>query len=199
MLVKIKDIKTIKGKRLADQYKLDERMVYFETTGHFPRPVLLDSSNHILDGYTSYAVAREKGLEEIECTYDMSEYGYNQKKRIRTEYNSSYSWELKKMVYAKSGGICAICGQPLSINNFNIDHWKPINQGGTNEPDNLRATHKSCNRLKNDFMAEEFFSSMTTILAYQSGQNEEIAKSIIHTGIKLVISMSARKLRSFVF
>ena len=65
------------------------------------------------------------------------------------------------MVYEKSGGICAICGQPLSINNFNIDHWKPINQGGTNEFDNLRATHKSCNRLKNDFMAEEFFSSMT--------------------------------------
>ena len=91
------------------------------------------------------------------------------------------------------------CGQPLSINNFNIDHWKPINQGGTNEFDNLRATHKSCNRLKNDFMAEEFFSSMTTILAYQSGQNEEIARTVIHTGIKLVISMTARKIRSFVF
>lgn len=199
MLVKIKDIKTIKGKRLADQYKLDERRVYFETTGHFPRPVLLDSSNHILDGYTSYAVAKERGLEEIECTYDMSEYGYNQKKRMRTEFSSSYSWELKKMVYAKSGGICAICGQPLSINNFNIDHWKPINQGGTNQPDNLRAAHKSCNRLKNDFMAEEFFTSMTTILAYQSRQNEEIAKTIIHIGIKLVISMTVRKIRSFVF
>ena len=48
-------------------------------------------------------------------------------------------------------------------------------------------------------MAEEFFSSMTTILAYQSGQNEEIAKSIIHTGIKLVISMTVRKIRLFVF
>lgn len=79
------------------------------------------------------------------------------------------------------------------------DHWKPINQGGTNEFDNLRATHKSCNRLKNDFIAEEFFSSMTTILAYQSRQNEEIARTVIHTGIKLVISMTARKIRSFVF
>lgn len=199
MLLKIEDLKTIKGKRLPDCYKLEERRIYFETTGHFPRPVLLDSNNRILDGYVSYAVAMEKGLKEIDCTYDMSEYGYDQKKKIRTEFNSSYSWELKKVVYAKSDGICAICGQPLSINNFNIDHWKPINQGGTNDIDNLRATHKSCNRLKNDFIAEEFFSSMTTILAYQSRQNEEIAKSMIHTSIKLVISMTARKIRSFVF
>lgn len=167
MLVKIEDIKTIKGKRLADKYKLEERRIYFESTGHFPRPVLLDSNNYILNGYTSYAVAKEKGFTEIECTYDLSVYGYNGNKRTRTE--------------------------------FNIDHWKPINQGGTNELDNLRATHKSCNRLKNDFMAEEFFSSMATILAYQSGQNEEIARMVIHTGIKLVISMTARKIKSFVF
>jgi len=56
-----------------------------------------------------------------------------------------------------------------------------------------------CNRLKNDFIAEDFFSSMTTILAYQSGQNEEIARMVIHTGIKLVISMTVRKIRSLVF
>ena len=95
MLVKIEDIKTIKGKRLADKYKLEERRVYFESTGHFPRPVLLDSNNHIIDGYTSYAVAKEKGFTEIECTYDLSVYGYNRNKRTRTEFNSSYSWELK--------------------------------------------------------------------------------------------------------
>lgn len=199
MLVKIEDIKTIKGKRLTDKYKLDERRVYFETTGHFPRPVLLDSNNHIIDGYVSYAVAKEKGLKEIESTYNLSDYGYNRNKMTRIEFNSSYSWELKKMVYGRSSGICAICGQPLSINNFNIDHWKPINLGGTNEPDNLRATHISCNRLKNDFMAEDFFSSMTTILDYQSSQNEEIARTVIYTGFKLVISMTVRKIRSFIF
>lgn len=199
MLVKIQDIKPMKGKRLVDNYKLEERRVYFETIGHFPRPVLLDRDNYILDGYVSYAVAKAVGLKVLECTYDMAEYGYDKKKIIRAEFNASYSWELKKMVYAKSGGICAICGQPSSINNFNIDHWKPINQGGTNDLDNLRATHKSCNRLKNDFIAEDFFSSMTTILAYQSRQNEEIARTVIHTGIKLVISMTARKMRSFVF
>jgi hypothetical protein len=65
MLVKIEDIKTIKGKRLADKYKLEERRVYFESTGHFPRPVLLDSNNHIIDGYTSYAVAKERNLQKL--------------------------------------------------------------------------------------------------------------------------------------
>lgn len=65
--------------------------------------------------------------------------------------------------------------------------------------ENLRATHKSCNRLKNDFIAEKFFQSMTTILAYQSMQNEEIAKVMIHDSVKLVISMTVRKIRSAEF
>lgn len=199
MLVSIEDIKTLKDKKDIDKYRLEERRIYLEVTGHFPRPVLLDSNNRIIDGYASYAVAKAVGIKEIDCTYDLEEYGYSPKKKTRVEFNSSYSWELKKMVYAKSGGICAICGQPLSVNNFNIDHWKPINQGGTNELENLRATHKSCNRLKNDFIAEEFFQSMTTILAYQSMQNEEIAKVMIHDSVKLVISMTVRKIRSLVF
>lgn len=199
MLVSIEDIKTLKDKKDIDKYRLEERRIYLEVTGHFPRPVLLDSNNRIIDGYVSYAVAKAVGIKEIDCTYDLEEYGYSPKKKTRVEFNSSYSWELKKMVYAKSGGICAICGQPLSVNNFNIDHWKPINQGGTNDLENLRATHKSCNRLKNDFIAEEFFQSMTTILAYQSMQNEEIAKVMIHDSVKLVISMTVRKIRSFVF
>lgn len=199
MFVNIEDIKTMKGRREVDKYKLEERRVYLEVTGHFPRPVLLDSNNVILDGYLSYAVAREKGLKEIDCTYNIEEYGYSSKKKTRVEFNSSYSWELKKMVYAKSGGVCAICGQPLSVNNYNIDHWKPINQGGSNELENLRATHKSCNRLKNDFLAEEFFRSMTTILVYQSKQNDEIAKIMIHNSIRLAISMTVRKIKSFVF
>lgn len=199
MLVSIEDIKTMKDKKDIDKYRLEERRIYLEVTGHFPRPVLLDSNNRIIDGYVSYAVAKAVGIKEIDCTYDLEEYGYSPKKKTRVEFNSSYSWELKKMVYAKSGGICAICGQPLSVNNFNIDHWKPINQGGTNELENLRATHKSCNRLKNDFIAEEFFQSMTTILAYQSRQNEEIAKVMIHDSVKLVISMTVRKIRSFIF
>ena len=178
---------------------MEERRICLEVTGHFPWPVLLDSNNRIIDGYVSYAVAKAVGIKEIDCTYDLEEYGYSPKQKTRVEFNSSYSWELKKMVYAKRGGICAICGQPLSVNNFNIDHWKPINQGGTNELENLRATHKSCNRLKNDFIAEEFFQSMTTILAYQSMQNEEIAKVMIHDSVKLVISMTVRKIRSAEF
>lgn len=124
MLVSIEDIKTMKDKKDIDKYRLEERRIYLEVTGHFPRPVLLDSNNRIIDDYVSYAVAKAVGIKEIDCTYDLEEYGYSPKQKTRVEFNSSYSWELKKMVYAKSSGIC---GQPLSVNNFNIGHWKSIN------------------------------------------------------------------------
>lgn len=58
---------------------------------------------------------------------------------------------VKEEVFRRSNNICAICGKPLTKYTYTIDHIKPLSKGGTNTIENLRAVHKDCNRLKNNF------------------------------------------------
>ena len=48
---------------------------------------------------------------------------------------------------------CAICkGAKSNEDPFQVDHIFPVSKGGTNEPNNLRAVHRSCNiRKKNRY------------------------------------------------
>lgn len=73
----------------------------------------------------------------------------------------------KKTVYAKNNGKCAICGSPVKFKKMTIDHKKPLSQGGTNEISNLQLACHSCNRLKNNFMEDEFYEMLSKILRYQ--------------------------------
>ena len=62
---------------------------------------------------------------------------------------------VKEEVYKKSGGVCEICGKPLSKLNYTVDHIIPLSRGGTNEMSNLRAVHKTCNQIKGNFLDGE--------------------------------------------
>ena len=73
----------------------------------------------------------------------------------------------KKTVYAKNNGKCAICGAPVKFIKMTVDHIKPLSQGGTNEFSNLQLACNSCNRLKNNFMEDEFYSKITKIFRYR--------------------------------
>lgn len=70
--------------------------------------------------------------------------------------------ELRHKVYAKCGGRCAYCGQPLELKDMQIDHLKPILRGSTQEwkekyggnvygddtIDNMLPSCRSCNNYK---------------------------------------------------
>ena len=47
---------------------------------------------------------------------------------------------------------CFICEQEidLDINNTNIDHIRPLANGGKDEPSNFAITHEHCNKSKQD-------------------------------------------------
>ena len=47
---------------------------------------------------------------------------------------------------------CFICGEmiDLGINKVNIDHIKPLANGGKDEKANFAITHESCNKSKQD-------------------------------------------------
>lgn len=57
----------------------------------------------------------------------------------------------------KYGAVCYYCEIPfVSMKEVTLDHAVPLSRGGSNELDNLRLAHLSCNQLKNDMTAEEF-------------------------------------------
>lgn len=50
-----------------------------------------------------------------------------------------------ELIYAKDGGICGICGKPLEMSDFSIDHIVPISKGGGHVEGNVHSAHKLCN------------------------------------------------------
>lgn len=73
----------------------------------------------------------------------------------------------REIVYENGKGVCAICGRPVEINNFTIDHIVPLARGGKNEVSNYQIACQDCNHLKGSRMDGEFMKSITTILSQQ--------------------------------
>lgn len=70
---------------------------------------------------------------------------------------------IKEEVYRRSNNTCEICGKPLSRFSYSIDHIIPLSRGGTNNIDNLRAVHPTCNKLKGNFTDTEMRKVVTNV------------------------------------
>jgi 5-methylcytosine-specific restriction endonuclease McrA len=62
--------------------------------------------------------------------------------------------EATARVFAKTGGLCAWCGNPLKA--FRLDHVIPSSRGGSNEESNLVPCCGSCNSAKGNRPPEVF-------------------------------------------
>ncbi|WP_123632783.1 HNH endonuclease [Pseudomonas viridiflava] len=51
-------------------------------------------------------------------------------------------------LYKNQAGKCAICKEPLSLSDIDVDHKVPFSYGGGNERNNIQLAHSSCNRSK---------------------------------------------------
>lgn len=78
--------------------------------------------------------------------------------------------ELRNSVQKKSQ-CCAICGKPISDDEFSIDHIIPISRGGNNSIDNLRPVHRRCNTIKDNMLDDELLQHTTDILCYNLYNN----------------------------
>jgi 5-methylcytosine-specific restriction protein A len=59
------------------------------------------------------------------------------------------SWAvLRRLIYERDKGICAVCGQACSFGAFDLGHLVDRFMGGTDNPDNLTVMHSHCNQLK---------------------------------------------------
>jgi len=64
---------------------------------------------------------------------------------MATTRTGTRTWRRTRLVViAASGGVCALCGEPLGTR-VHVDHIVPIAFGGTDDLTNLRATHARCN------------------------------------------------------
>jgi 5-methylcytosine-specific restriction endonuclease McrA len=57
-------------------------------------------------------------------------------------------------IYMRDSGICQICGGPVPLANFVLDHTFPLALGGPHVDWNLRVAHRSCNAKKHTKLVE---------------------------------------------
>lgn len=73
--------------------------------------------------------------------------------RTRVEERTFFPWEVKEPLMKETGGKCAHCGIPLDrYTNLTVDHFIPLNKGGTNDVENLTVLCEDCNTLKSDMI-----------------------------------------------
>jgi len=72
---------------------------------------------------------------------------------------------VRNEVYSRADGKCEICGRPLTMDNFTIDHIIPKSRSGTDELLNLRCTCKKCNQLKADSLDSEMLATLEYIVS----------------------------------
>ncbi len=65
-------------------------------------------------------------------------------------------WQRNALIN-KYGAVCHVCTIPFrSMKDITFDHHVPKDKGGTDEIENLRLAHYSCNQLKGNMTPEEF-------------------------------------------
>lgn len=77
-----------------------------------------------------------------------------------------FSKTVREQVFRKNNGRCAICGQPLDMDFFSIDHIFPLERGGTDDLPNLQPACCLCNAAKSNQTHDEFIGRLWMWLAY---------------------------------
>ena len=82
------------------------------------------------------------------------------------------SWPpgLRNDLLKRQRGYCVYCRRRLRRIQSHIDHILPVNQGGSNEPDNLQLLCAGCNVRKSDRTDAEFRSRYRDLLPQQRGR-----------------------------
>jgi len=94
-------------------------------------------------------------------------------------------------IHGMYGGRCAYCGKKIEYKDMQVDHFKPLHNGGKDKKENLRPACRSCNFYKATMDIESFRRSIKMIpnrlegtsfiynLALKYGNIVEITKPIL--------------------
>ena len=65
-IIKISDIKISKKFKAPNKDKLNRRYTYFDMNENFEVPIVVDNQNILIDGYTSYLIAKHYNFSYVE-------------------------------------------------------------------------------------------------------------------------------------
>ena len=71
-------------------------------------------------------------------------------RKKRRQPGRNVAKKVKMALYTRQKGRCAICHQLIPLKGNHVDHRKPLNQGGTDTPDNFQVVCSPCNNAKGD-------------------------------------------------
>lgn len=75
--------------------------------------------------------------------------------KVKAKRLYSLTKEERKIIHAKTGGKCHVCGQEVSVYKFEADHVKSHSSGGTSIADNFLPACKTCNNYRWHYLPEE--------------------------------------------
>ena len=85
------------------------------------------------------------------------------KAEIKKVKRTTISKAVRIAVYQRDKGICQICGKPVDINDFTVDHIIPLDRGGLNTMSNYRCLCKRCNEWKGNSLDEELVNMLSDV------------------------------------
>lgn len=77
------------------------------------------------------------------------------RRRRALERNAVSERYTREQVWAKTGGVCGVCGGTISDAAWHIDHIVPLSRGGDDTLANTQPTDPRCNRMKSDLLMGE--------------------------------------------
>ncbi len=87
-------------------------------------------------------------LDDEEVTKESGIYPYVLTREAKHLNLRQFDARMKRRMYRKQDGICAICKDPFGLNEMEADHIRPWIEGGKTVEDNCQMLCRKCNREK---------------------------------------------------
>ena len=112
--------------------KMQQKERYFEETGALQSQIILDGWGNLIDGYTSYLIAKARGIENVSVQY-------GQRQIVRASHKPGgkpYTWELPGLLIDRvSAGDMAIVRTEKGVKAVTV---AAVEEYAGNEPEPLR-------------------------------------------------------------
>lgn len=179
--IKLSDIK-LTSRKYNDQLPNEQKMKRKRKKYAINKILFItirEHTNELLDGYTSYLIAKENNLEYVECSV-VSQY-----EKFLSDPRSFQGRQMKNAILKRDNNRCYICNEKVftnleqdNINCATLDHIIPQAKGGQSTMTNLKCCCKFCNNIKAD-------AELTKELVLNIKKEKEYAKRMKLNTIKM--------------